>query len=100
MQKMFCDVCGKELKYSTEIEAKLNLGLSESKENKFANHERMLKISAIMTVEEKADNNYFNEKFYEILNRKELCVNCGRKLKSKLESAAADFFTQKGVKNG
>lgn len=95
MQKIFCDLCGKELKYSTETEAELNLGLSESKENKFANHERMLRISAIMSVIEKADNNHLYEKFYEILNRKELCVNCGRKLKSKLESAVADFFTQK-----
>ena len=95
MRKIFCDLCGKELKYSTETEAKMNLGLSESKENKFANHERMLIISAIMTVEEKADNSHVYEKSYEILNRKELCVNCGCKLKSKLESAVADFLAQK-----
>lgn len=95
MQKIFCDVCGKELKYSTETETKMNLGLSESKENKFANHERMLGISVTMIVREEADNNHFCEKLYGILNKKELCVNCGWKLKSKLESTVADFLAQK-----
>lgn len=87
MQKIFCDLCGKELEKTTFNKATF------LDEMATANKKRALRITAIMEVDEYKGSGY-DTKFYPIFGETDLCVECGNKLKTKIEFTMINEFLQ------
>lgn len=87
MQKIFCDLCGKELEKTF---GELLTHLDEP--NGFENKKRVLRVIVYMEANEYKGDDSSISKLYKLSDTKELCAECGKKLKTKIESTIEDFL--------
>lgn len=87
MQKIFCDLCGKELeKTFGEVLTHLD------EPNGFENKKRALRVIVCIEANEYKGDGSSTSKLYKLSDTKELCAECGKKLKTKIKSTIEEFL--------